>query len=70
MDYSIHFYVWTKGELLHLLDTANHKYQFGFALRCFIDNGEEGIYVLSKPVQSVVPAKVLSRNFLCRTVCS
>jgi SAM-dependent methyltransferase len=67
MDYSIHFHVWTKGELLHMLDTVNAKYQLGFSLRCFVDNGEEGIYVLSKPAHAGLPAKVLSRNFPVQT---
>jgi SAM-dependent methyltransferase len=67
MDYSIHFHVWTKGELLHMLTTVDERYELGFTLRCFVDNGEEGIYILSKPVTAGLPAKVLSRNFRLQT---
>jgi SAM-dependent methyltransferase len=48
INYSIHFHVWTKCEALQMLLAANEKYDLGFNLRCFVDNGDEGIYVLEK----------------------
>jgi SAM-dependent methyltransferase len=48
INYSIHFHVWTKGEALQMLLAANEKYELGFHLLCFVDNGDEGIYVLEK----------------------
>ena len=58
MDYSIHYHVWTKPELMAALDTINQRYSLGFELQCFVNNGEEGIYILSKPQSAGCPAEV------------
>ena len=49
IDYSIHYHVWSKPELMQALDQINGRYHLGFEMQCFVNNGEEGIYILSKP---------------------
>lgn len=48
LNYSIHFHVWTKCEVLALLCELNRQLGLGYELRLFLDNGPEGIYVLAK----------------------
>jgi SAM-dependent methyltransferase len=69
INYSIHFHVWTKCELLQMLLAANQKYGLGFHLLCFVDNGEEGIYVLEKlqPQRSEASPAARSIN-LCNKI--
>jgi SAM-dependent methyltransferase len=58
IDYSIHYHVWTKPELLQALDVINQRYSLGFELQCFVNNGEEAIYVLNKPLSPGHPADI------------
>jgi predicted SAM-dependent methyltransferase len=61
-DYSIHFHVWTKAEVLGLIAAAQEKYQLGYELRLFMDNGPEGIYILQKSTESGLPVTIAERN--------
>jgi predicted SAM-dependent methyltransferase len=66
MDYSIHFHVWTKPELLEFLAFVNQKYILGYEVRFFMDNGPEGIYVLQKSAQFGLPVKIDDHRFETR----
>jgi predicted SAM-dependent methyltransferase len=59
MDYSIHFHVWTKPELLGLFAFVNERYRLGYELRFFLDNGPEGIYVLRKSAEFGLPVRII-----------
>jgi len=60
LDYSIHFHVWNKPEVLELLASVNQKYRMGYEIRLFLDNGQEGIYVLQKSARFGEPVKISS----------
>jgi len=60
MNYSIHFHVWDKPQALALFAFLNENYQLGFELRCFLDNGPEGIYILAKLVSPGMPVRILA----------
>jgi predicted SAM-dependent methyltransferase len=62
MDYSIHFHVWTKPELLGLFAFVNEKYDLGYEVRFFMDNGPEGIYVLQKSAEFGLPVKIVDHR--------
>jgi predicted SAM-dependent methyltransferase len=59
MDYSIHFHVWTKGEVIELLTFLDEKYRLGCELKLFVDNGQEGIYVVRKSTIYGQPSSLL-----------
>jgi len=58
MDYSIHFHVWTKSEFLALLSFFKQKCSLEYEVRCFVDNGPEGIYVLQKSANAGEPVHI------------
>lgn len=62
MDYSIHFHVWTKGEMLELLYALKDKYAFGYEVRFFLDNGIEGIYILQKVTEPGNPVRLMGNG--------
>lgn len=59
MDYSIHFHVWTKPEVLGLFAFIHEKYNLGYEVRFFMDNGPEGIYILQKSAKFGLPVKIV-----------
>jgi predicted SAM-dependent methyltransferase len=62
MDYSIHFHVWTKSEVLGLFAFVNEKYNLGYEVRFFMDNGQEGIYVLQKSAEFGLPVRIIDHR--------
>ncbi|NJP12642.1 MAG: methyltransferase domain-containing protein [Leptolyngbyaceae cyanobacterium RU_5_1] len=48
MDYSIHFHVWTKTEILELVVTLQQKLKFKFDVELFLSKNDEMILVLKK----------------------
>jgi predicted SAM-dependent methyltransferase len=62
LDYSIHYHVWTKPQLLELLGFANEKYNLAYEVRFFMDNGQEGIYILQKSAQLGLPVRIADQH--------
>ena len=62
MDYSIHFHVWTKPEVMGLFAFVNEKYNLGYQVRFFMDNGQEGIYVLQKSAVFGLPVSIIDHS--------
>jgi predicted SAM-dependent methyltransferase len=62
LDYSIHFHVWTKPELLGLFTFLNEKYCLGYEVRFFMDNGQEGIYILQKSAEPGRPVSIIEHS--------
>ena len=48
--------------MLQLFGVLLERFQLGFELRCFVDNGCEGIYILAKSVQPAAHAWILARG--------
>jgi len=59
LDYSIHFHVWTKAQVLELFAFVEEKYHLGYEIRFFLDNGQEGIYVLQKSARLGTPVRIV-----------
>ena len=45
-----------RKQAIELLSAANEKYQLGYQLRFFLDNGPEGIYILQNAISPGDPA--------------